>query len=75
MNTKELERVLMNYAINEASSEDVAQILNVDADDIEGALISFGNEWNEANEPEEGDEVIDKWAKFFTCVARRIGRI
>lgn len=66
MNTKELEQALINYAINEASSEDVAQVLKVDADAIKGSLIDFYDEWNEAEEPEDSDAVIDKWVKFFT---------
>lgn len=70
MNTKELEQVLINYAINEASSEDVAQVLKVDADAIKGALIDFKDEWDEAEEPEDGDAVIDKWVKFFTSDAK-----
>lgn len=64
--TKELEQSLINYAINEASSEDVAQVLNVDADAIQGALVDFAEEWNEADEPKDGDAVIDKWVEFFT---------
>lgn len=70
--TKEqvLEQALINYAINEASSEDVAQVLNVDADVIQGALIDFKDEWDEAEEPEDGDAVIDKWVDFFTSNAK-----
>ena len=67
MNTKELEQALINYAINEASSDDVAQVLKVDADAIQGALVDFAEEWDEAEEPEDGDAVIDKWLGFFTC--------
>ena len=70
MNTKELEQALINYAINEANSEDVAQVLNVDADAIQGALVDFKDEWDEAEEPEDGDAVIDKWVKFFTSDAK-----
>lgn len=61
-----LEQALIDYAINEASSEDVAQVLNVDADAIQGALVDFAEEWNEADEPKDGDAVIDKWVEFFT---------
>ena len=61
-----IEQALINYAINEASSEDVAQVLKVDADAIKGSLIDFCDEWNEAEEPEDSDAVIDKWVKFFT---------
>lgn len=61
-----IEQALINYAINEASSEDVAQVLKVDADDIQGALVDFKDEWDEAEEPEDGDAVIDKWVEFFT---------
>jgi hypothetical protein len=70
MNTKELEQVLIDYAINEASSDDVAQVLKVDADAIQGALVDFAEEWNEADEPEDGDAVIDKWGEFFTSDAK-----
>lgn len=66
MNTKDLEQALINYAINEASSEGVAQVLNVDADAIQGALIDFKDEWDEAEEPEDADDVITKWVGFFT---------
>lgn len=59
--TKELEQSLINYAINEANSDDVAEVLNVDADDIQGALVDFAEEWNEADEPSDADAVIDKW--------------
>lgn len=62
-----LEQALIDYAINEASHEDVAKVLNVDADDIQGALVDFAEEWNEADEPSDADEVIDKWVEFFTC--------
>ena len=70
--TKEqaIEQALINYAINEASSEDVAQVLNVDADAIQSALVDFKDEWDEADEPEDGDAVIDKWVKFFTSDAK-----
>lgn len=67
METRELEQALLDYAINEASSVDVAQVLNVDADAIQGSLIDFKEEWDDAEEPEEGDAVIDKWVEFFTC--------
>lgn len=66
MNTKELEQALLDYAVNEASSEDVAQILNVNANNIQSALADFQDEWDEAEEPEDSDEVIDKWVAFFT---------
>lgn len=56
-----LEQALIDYAINAASSEDVAQVLNVDADAIQSALVDFAEEWNDADEPSEADEVIDKW--------------
>ena len=59
--------MLKRFAINEASHVDVAQVLNVDADDIEQALIDFKEKWDEADEPEEADEVIDKWVEFFTA--------
>lgn len=62
-----LEQALIDYAINEASHVDVAKVLNVDADDIQGALVDFAEEWNEADEPSDADEVIDKWVEFFTC--------
>lgn len=65
--TKKLEQALINYAINEASSEDVAKVLNVDADAIQSALVDFAEEWNEAEEPSDADEVIDKWVEFFMC--------
>lgn len=61
-----LEQALIDYAINEASSDDVAQVLNVDADAIQSALVDFAEEWNEADEPKDGDAVIDKWVEFFT---------
>ena len=64
--TKEqmIEQALINYAINEASSEDVAQVLKVDAEAIQGALVDFKDEWDEADEPEDGDAVIDKWVEI-----------
>ena len=62
-----LEQALIDFAINEASSDDVAQVLNVDADAIQGALVDFAEEWNEAEEPSDADGVIDKWVEFFTC--------
>lgn len=62
-----LEQALIDFAINAASGEDVAKVLNVDADDIQGALVDFAEEWNEADEPSDADEVIDKWVDFFTC--------
>lgn len=65
-----LEQALIDYAINEASSDDVAQVLKVDADAIQGALVDFAEEWNEADEPEDGDAVIDKWVEFFTSDAK-----
>lgn len=65
-----LEQALIDFAINEASSDDVAQILNVDADAIQGTLIDFKDEWDEAEEPEDGDAVIDKWVEFFTSDAK-----
>lgn len=68
--TKELEQSLINYAINEANSDDVAEVLNVDADDIQGALVDFAEEWNEADEPSDADAVIDKWVEFFTSDAK-----
>lgn len=61
-----LEQALIDYAINEASSEDVAKVLNVDADAIQGALVDFAEEWDEAEEPSDADAVIDKWVEFFT---------
>lgn len=67
MNTKDLEQALIDFAINAASGDDVAKVLNVDADAIQGALADFAEEWDEAEEPEEGDAVIDKWVEFFTC--------
>lgn len=70
--TKEqaIKQALINFAINEASSEDVAQVLKVDADAIQSALVDFKDEWDEADEPEDGDAVIDKWVKFFTSDAK-----
>ena len=65
MNTKELEQALINYAINEASSVDVAQVLNVEADNILDTLLDFRKEWNEAEEPEDADEIIDKYVALF----------
>jgi len=70
MNTKELEQALIDYAINSVSSEEVAQVLNVDASAIQSALKDFNDEWNEAEEPEDADAVIDKWVEFFTSDAK-----
>lgn len=57
---------LINYAINEACTDDVAKILGVEPDSIEQALIDFKEEWDECDEPAEADEVVDKWELFFT---------
>ena len=70
MNTKELEQALIDYAINEANTNDVAQVLNVEADNIEQALLDFKEEWDEAEEPQDADDVIDKWVAFFTSDAQ-----
>lgn len=61
-----IEQIFINYAINEANSDDVAQVLNVDAEDIQSALIDFAEEWTDADVVEDADEVIDKWVEFFT---------
>lgn len=64
--TKWIEEMLKRFAINETSHIDVAQVLNVDADAIQGALVDFKDEWDEAEEPSDADEVIDKWVDILT---------
>lgn len=66
MNTRELEQALIDYAINECSHVEVAQVLNVNPDAIQSSLVDFKDEWDEADEPKDGDAVIDKWVEFFT---------
>lgn len=61
-----IEQALINYAINSVSSTEVAQLLNVDANDIQQALNEFNDEWDEADEPSDADAVIDKWVEFLT---------
>lgn len=61
MNTRELEQALIDYAINECSHVEVAQVLNVNPDAIQSSLVDFKDEWNEADEPSDADAVIDKW--------------
>lgn len=66
MEKKKLEQALLDYAINEIDSDTVASILNVDANDIQGTLADFSQEWDEADEPEDSDAVIDKYVDIFT---------
>lgn len=61
MNTRELEQALIDYAINECSHVEVAQVLNVNPDAIQSSLVDFKDEWDEADEPKDADVVIDKW--------------
>ena len=61
-----LEQALIDYAINECSHVEVAQVLNVNPDAIQSSLVDFKDEWDEADEPKDGDAVIGKWVEFFT---------
>ena len=61
-----LEQALINYAINECDGNAVANILGVEANDIQGLLQDFQQEWEDADEPSDADAVIDKYVALLT---------
>lgn len=66
MKIKELEQALIDYAINECGNNAVANILGVEANDIQGLLQDFQQEWEETDEPSDADAVIDKYVALLT---------